>query len=119
MDSDYHAVLNTDQDYPSAPRSPIGLSEAEVKKLYESSHEGSLVDDYVELQLQYEDELLQKSNMKIKGYFSDAESTKTYQDSGIYDDEVFIDSPKPLTNEEYSKVTKYHYFKILSGGNSS
>lgn len=112
MDSDYHAVLNTGEDYTPA-LSPVGLSEAEVKKLYESSHEGSLVDDYVELNL-YEENILQngKINMKIKGYFSDAESVKTYQDSGIYDDDVFIDSPKPLTNEEYSKVSR----RLIFGG---
>ena len=39
-----------------------------------------------------------RHNNRKDNYNSDAESTKTYQDSGIYEDEVFIDSPKDVSD---------------------
>ncbi|XP_047136948.1 uncharacterized protein LOC100205793 [Hydra vulgaris] len=65
----------------------------------------SLVDDYSELHL-YEDELLYNCDFRNKGYNSESESVKTYQDSGIYDDDVFLESPKPMTSEELESVTE-------------
>ena len=76
------------------------------ERLYENTsqhqedrfHENSFIDDYGGLQL-YEDDLLSDVRLSLnnKGYLSDAESVKTYQDSGVYDDDL-ADSPKSLTS---------------------
>jgi len=65
----------------------------------EDNMTGSFADDYTGLNL-YEDNLLSEVRLNLqnnKGYLSDAESVKTYQDSGVYDDDL-ADSPKSLNS---------------------
>ena len=91
-----------DEDFSEAIDFHSALQGAE---LCDTVPDPSLVDDYTDLHL-YEDELLYNCEFRNKGYNSESESVKTYQDSGIYDDDVFMDSPKPMTNEELENVTQ-------------
>lgn len=62
--------------------------------------QGNLIDQYKNVNLYEEDNLFSEvRNMNLanrnKGYASDAESIKTYQDSGVYDGDL-ADSPKSI-----------------------
>lgn len=74
-------------------------SSAPVYEPVDNTTGGSFTDDYAGLNL-YEDNLLSEVRLNLqsnKGYLSDAESVKTYQDSGVYDDDL-ADSPKSLNS---------------------
>eukprot|EP00111_Clytia_hemisphaerica_P011180 TCONS_00032730-protein len=89
------------------------LYEGTLQHQEDRFHENSFIDDYRGLQL-YEDDLLSDVRLSLnnKGYMSDAESVKTYQDSGVYDDDL-ADSPKSLTS-----VARQLNFDDYDGGDN-
>ena len=80
------------------------FSEEGLKGLYSSRHGDNDRENLAEMQLYDDVKVFNESRIRNKGYVSDAESVKTYQDSGICEDEV-IDSPKPMSNEDLSRPT--------------
>ena len=105
VDGQICSLTLNNKDYCRPPTNhQAGLSEEDVRKLYETSHEPFFIDDFNDLHI-YEEDILNdiaKSN-GAKGYVSDAESVKTYQDSGIYEDDIIIESPSRPNHQECTK----------------
>ena len=101
LSNSYHTTFQSNNAINLSQSS--GLSEDDIKKLYRNARgDHSLTENDLKL---YEKELFQSETNRThnKGYISDAESVKTYQDSGIYDDDVFIESPKALSSDEFKR----------------
>ena len=62
------------------------------------NHE-NFINEYEDVNIYEEDNIFSVRNMNLanKGYVSDAESIKTYQDSGVYDGDL-ADSPKSISS---------------------
>ena len=101
LGNSYHTTFQSNNAIKLSQSS--GLSEDDIKKLFKNARgDHSLTENDLKL---YEKELFQPETNRThnKGYISDAESVKTYQDSGIYDDDVFIESPKALSSDEFKR----------------